>query len=446
MLVPIGSTNRLPIDLSTLADGPISQSWGQYSPYFDVPSDISPDLPDLCQYMFAQLLSRHGSRFPTAFKSLSYRSLIDRLQANVHSFSGSYSFLEDYKYQLGSDQLTAYGEQELFRSGEAFYTRYQNLTKSRSPFVRASGQRRVVRSAEMFAEGYHSAHLADPSAPQRNPIPKTAVIISEEAGSNNTLSISTCPAFFQEPNINVGSDAQARWAAVFVPAIQNRLNRDLLGAKLSTGEIIELMDLCPFDSVSGHDPSLLSPFCRLFTKAEWESYDYYQTLGKYYGHSMGNPLAPTQGVGFVNELVSRLTHSPVRDETSTNHTLDSSDLTFPLHEKLYADFSHDNDMEAIYAALGLYNDTPSLPLTWVRDAENSSGFSAAWTVPFGARMYVEKMICVGDHEYVRVLVNNRVIPLNSCGADHLGRCLLDKFVRSLSFARSGGLWDRCFSS
>jgi len=49
----------------------------------------------------------------------------------------------------------------------------------------------------------------------------------------------------------------------------------------------------------------------------------------------------------------------------------------------------------------------------------------------------------GSEELVRVLVNDRVAPLQSCEADGLGRCKLSAFIESLSFARDGGLWDQC---
>lgn len=394
------------------------------------------------------MLSRHGARDPTAFKSLAYRSLIDRIQKNVESFNGPYSFLKDYSYELGADQLNAFGEQQLVLSGKAFYTRYNNLTKHNLPFIRTSGQERVVKSAEFFSKGYHEANVADKSPSGSLPSPPIAVVISEEDGSNNTLSIKTCPAFHTEPNIEIGVHAKTTWAAAFMPAIQDRLNRDLVGAELNIQEVIEIMDLCPFETVA--NPKLVvSPFCALFTASEWKSYDYYQALDKYYGHSMGHPLAPTLGVGFVNELIARLTQSPVQDDTCTNHTLDSSNDTFPLDARLYADFSHDNDMEAIFAALGLYNATSPLPMKSIQDAADSDGFSASWTVPFAARMYVEKMVCEEkeeDDEYVRVIVNNRAMPLHTCGADDLGRCTLPDFVQSLSFARNGGFWDKCFIS
>lgn len=47
-------------------------------------------------------------------------------------------------------------------------------------------------------------------------------------------------------------------------------------------------------------------------------------------------------------------------------------------------------------------------------------------------------------ELVRVIVNDRVQDLKQCGGDRLGRCKLSAFVKSLGFARSGGLWDQCY--
>ena len=170
-----------------------------------------------------------------------------------------------------------------------------------------------------------------------------------------------------------------------------------------------------------------------------------QTLNKYYGYSHGNPLGPSQGVGFTNELIARLTSKPVNDHTSTNSTLDNNNVTFPLGRKLYADFTHDNDMTAIFSAMGLYNNTAPLPNNTIVEAEDAGGYSAAWTASFASRAYFEKLQCRGEpEELVRVIVNDRVQALEQCGGDKLGRCKLSAFVDSLGFARSGGLWDQCY--
>jgi hypothetical protein len=409
-----------------------------------VPSDISNDIPDGCEVTFAQVLSRHGARDPTQDKSLSYAALFDRIHNNVTEYGEGYGFIRDYKYKLGADQLTVFGEQQLVNSGIKFYLRYQKLARNVSPFVRTAGQKRVVDSAVNWTQGFHEARLKDKNAEFPDAYPYSPIILPEEDWFNNTLSPSTCPAF-KTGKVDAVA-AQTIWLEKFAPPITERVNKALPGADLSDHDIVRLMDVCPFETVANVDGHL-SPFCDLFTNDEWNSYDYYQSLGKWYGYTNGSPLGPTQGVGFVNELISRLTGKPVVDRTTTNRTLDNSRKTFPLDSILYADFSHDNDMAGVFGALGLYNATEPLSNTTKASPRESNGYAASWAVSFAARMYVEKMLCKGtDEEFVRVLVNDRVIPLQNCDVDALGRCTLSKYVESLSFARGGGHWDLCYAT
>lgn len=356
------------------------------------------------------------------------------------SFTGNYSFLADYTYTLGADQLTLFGQDEMINSGILFARRYGKLAIGNEIFVRASSEERVVESAKNWTQGY----LHGTNETSRIPI----LVISEDTGSNNTLNHGLCTNYENGSISEIGDDAKSEFAKTFIPNIRKRLNKDLPGANLTETQTIYMMDLCPFNTVASIDGSTISPFCYLFTKDEWKSYNYYQTLDKFYGHGNGNPLGPTQGVGFANELLARLTDSPVEDNTSSNHTLDDNPDTFPLGRKLYADFSHDNDMTGVFSALGLYNKTTYLSNDTVIEAESqeAQGYSAAWTVPFAARAYFEKMACKGkSEELVRVVINDRVVPLVGCGADENGMCTLSDFVESQSFARDGGLWAQCFS-
>ena len=292
---------------------------------------------------FVQVLSRHGSRDPTFGKSLAYLELVDRIKTNVVSFPGKYAFIEDYTYSLGADQLTPFGQQELFDSGTKFYGRYKQLARSNVPFIRAGSQDRVVQSARNFSLGFHSARVSDDPSSPPDSFPYPILEISEDAANNNTLHHSLCDSFESGPDSShPGSGAQQIWLDIFAPSITARLNGDLPGANFTDMDTIYTMDLCPFNTVASKDGKL-SPFCQLFTEEEWKSYDYFQSLGKYYGYGDGNSLGPTQGVGFVNELIARMTNTPVEDRTSVNHTLDGSQDTFPLGSgvPLYADFSHD---------------------------------------------------------------------------------------------------------
>lgn len=376
-------------------------------------------------------------------------------------------------------------------SGRDFFARYADLARPNDsngdndnevPFIRASDQRRVVESAENFAQGFYDARMDASIYPRKSDKtpskdddnnskhPYSILSIPETNGQNSTLSHNhQCPAFERD---QPGIIAQRTFAATWLPTVRARLLTDLPGSALTLPETIYLMDLCPFTTVASpphtnnsSSSRNISPFCNLFTPTEWAQYDYFQTLGKYYGHGSGSPLGPTQGVGWVNELIARLTRSPVHDSTSTNRTLDEADNkagTFPLGRKLYADFSHDNEMISIFAAMGLYNTTdettttttssikttapPELDAGRVMDEREMGGYGAARMVPFAGRMVVEGMDCAdaGGGPMVRVVMNGRVLPLEMCGGDEAGRCSLDAFVDALDFARNGGKWDQCF--
>lgn len=113
---------------------------------------------------------------------------------------------------------------------------------------------------------------------------------------------------------------------------------------------------------------------------------------------------------------------------------------------MYADFTHDNQMTAIAAAMGLFDDSrsaldPASP-------DDARSWVVSEIVPFAGRFVVEKMRCGREaEERVRVLVNDAVQRLKFCeGAGEDGLCALDKFVESQAWARNSGdgLYEQCF--
>ncbi len=151
----------------------------------------------------------------------------------------------------------------------------------------------------------------------------------------------------------------------------------------------------------------------------------------------GQPLGRVQGVGYVNELLARLTGTPVLLGTQVNTTLDTDPSTFPLDRALYADFTHDNQMAAIYAAMGLFAQrapldptTPDPRRTWITSE----------LTPFSARMVVERLACTTQGKentlHVRVLVNDALQPLGFCGA-RSGRAVHARGVRCEPGVRAG---------
>lgn len=152
----------------------------------------------------------------------------------------------------------------------------------------------------------------------------------------------------------------------------------------------------------------------------------------------GNALGRVQGVGYVNELLARLTNTSVSDNTQTNRTLDASPVTFPLNRTVYADFSHDNQMVAIYSALGLFPQAKALDPT---HPDPNRTWRTNSLVPFAGRMIVERLQCNKAQSKVRIFVQDVKQPLLFCGGDKDGLCTLDKFVESQSYARNDGEGD-----
>ena len=92
---------------------------------------------------------------------------------------------------------------------------------------------------------------------------------------NNTLKDNQCPAHSEQPS----DDAQATWLSIFAPNITQRLNDDAPGSTLEDTDIPLLMGLCSFESLYHYKTS---QWCTIFTESEWEAYEYYTDLEKFY--------------------------------------------------------------------------------------------------------------------------------------------------------------------
>jgi hypothetical protein len=90
-------------------------------------------------------------------------------------------------------------------------------------------------------------------------------------------------------------------------------------------------------------------------------------------------------------------------------------------------------MAAVYSALGLFKMPKHLDPTTIQRGHE---WKASKLIPFGGRMVAEKMNCQGEDK-IRILVNDRVMPLDSCGGVE-GICDLETFIKSQTYAREEG--------
>lgn len=273
------------------------------------------------------------------------------------TLTGKAAFIKDYKYTVESEILTPFGEQEMVDSGKRFNERYPDLSAENEPFIRSTSINRVMDSADKFIEGFQLARGQATTGPTA---PRISVAIPTDPKTSNPLFGGDCRRFHDTKREKKDQGSEAFFAKM-MPGIRDRLNKEMIqGVDLSDLDILALMELCSFDTLADADQrNELSPFCEIFTEIEWMQHEYLQSLMFWYTYGWGNPLGPTQGIGFLNELTARLTGEPVEDVTTVNHTLDQDPNYFPLDRAIYLDFTHDIGMIPIFSALGLYKTTLS---------------------------------------------------------------------------------------
>ncbi|SCZ95186.1 BZ3500_MvSof-1268-A1-R1_Chr11-2g03339 [Microbotryum saponariae] len=364
------------------------------------------------------ILQTNGASDPTASLSAAMHASVKKVAGRANYTVPEMRFLGNYTYKLGSDgAIMPFGKTQSNEAGYSTSKRYDCGESKLGewpcwPFIRASNSPRVVESAKQWLAGYERD--ADDEAGKLG-----IHVISEAKDSKNTL-LDTCSNL-----VSSVPSAQEQWRKVWTPAIIQRLQvSENFG--LTDLDIVHFGYLCAFESLANGG---ISPFCNLFRTWEHQYIEYDGDLDKYYEHSYGTNLAGSQGVGWVRELLSRLTRDRSyveQDTTQVNHTIDSNADLFPLrHDSMmYADFTHDDQLLAVLTLLGFFEDGPlstTLPCPM-------RTFVASKMVPFSGRLVVERIqgifvegwSQIMSDKYVRILVNDQVMNLEKlCGKSNV---------------------------
>ncbi|KAG1792165.1 phosphoglycerate mutase-like protein [Suillus plorans] len=410
----------------------IFRSWGGLSPWYSIPRgkfgvDSSPEAPDTCNITGVHLLHRHGARYPGGYSSTSgpsgFASKLNRNAENV-TVTGPLSFLNDWTYKLGSEGLTPFGRSQLFDLGVSMRMRYGFLLKNFSetntlPVFRTESQTRMLDSAHNFALGFFGYPLEGQYQQE---------ITIEAKGFNNTLAPFRSCANSGNPNRAFRGVSRANaWIEVYLKDTVPRLQQYLHGFDLDVQDIYAMQTLCAFETVAlGY-----SKFCELFTEKEWEGFDYSYDINYWYNVAWGSPLGRAEGIGYVQELVSRLTQTPIETHnTSTNATLHNA-VTFPLGDSLYVDATHETVVLNVLTALNIssFAAMGQLPTDHIPKRRT---FRSTELAPFATNVQFQLLSCSTEPDpQIRVIVNDGVVPLanlNGCQDHPDGMCSIHAFV------------------
>ncbi|KAI0058243.1 phosphoglycerate mutase-like protein [Artomyces pyxidatus] len=411
----------------------VVHSWGNLSPAISIPAgtfglpDASPVVPEGCSINQVHILHRHGARYPTSGSApASFAGRVHKA-ANSSSgvtFSGALAFLDTWTFKLGAEILTPLGREQLYSLGVSSRVRYGDLLKGFNalPVWRTTSEERMVDSALQFAAGFFGVQQYQTSYHQ--------LIEIESQGFNNTLA-----PFDQCANANnaisdLGSTASNAWAAIYTVPTIKRLSKDVKGFNLTTTDIIAMQQACAYESVAIG----FSSFCELFTEQEWKDFEYFNDLSFWYSNGPGNPAVAAQGIGYVQEFISRLTQTPITIfNTTVNGSIISDATKTPLNQPIYVDASHDTVISAIAVALNLTSLASSGPLPTDHIPKTRQ-----WIVsnisPFATNLVAQILSCPASDTptHVRWILNDAVVPLTGvkgCREDVNGLCPFETYVK-----------------
>lgn len=456
---PIGTASNLPnVPLATAIpiqgnsnDSNIFQLMGHLSPYFPNPTGFGVDeypLPPGANITHAHLLSRHGSRYPTAYSSVATfgDKIMNLTRSGTASWTGALEFLNTWRYTLGSAILVHRGRQELFESGVLFWYNYGALYDSPQKLIaRTTTQDRMLKSAEYFMTGMFGFDW---------PSNVTLEPIIEQLYFNNSLA-----GYYQCNNTGTfrataGNEASRIWENTYLANATQRLRKLSGNYEWSVADSYFAQTLCPYETVAfGY-----SEWCSLFTYEEWEGFEYSVDLQFQGDDGFMSPMGRGIGIGFVEEFYARLqghVYDLPEGSTNVNTTLSGMEETFPTKQKLYMDFSHDTNIYSIMTAFGLRQFSDNLSNSTITPNRN---VTVSHITPFGARVVWEEIDAphpvkaqrptvtdakVSDYyeeggatSYIHMTISQRTVPFGEsypeCGKRDDGWCERSVFMNILS--------------
>ncbi|KIH86826.1 histidine phosphatase [Sporothrix brasiliensis 5110] len=475
----------------------ISRYWGQLSPYADNDEDYfgvnDVGVPAGCALEQAHLLQRHAQRFGTgefddAPNDAAFAAKLAASSKTTNSsFTGPLAFLNDYEYLLTESYLTGIGAQTEFALGVSFWNRYGRLLynatagqvaynasspaaldASSQPVLRTTSQSRIWNSQISWALGFFGpsfqpVRVPDPTLSNWT-APFRVVVIPEGGTENNTLaSYDSCHNDGQEPIVDLGDREMWPYVASYLKAATARLQKYVpAGFNLTTNDTYAMQSLCAYETAALGD----SAFCGLFTLDEWAGFEVTLDAEYYYDYSYGNPTGRAQGIGYLQELLARLTNQYISvSNSSVNATITDNAKDFPLGAKFYADFTHDDIIISVLTAMSLdyLRDAPPLGAhAWPPNPNRN--FVLSHLTPFGGHLVTEVYGCASadpaavtehttvyrnpsvaaaaanasagaPHKFIRLRLNNGILPLHTirggaCAGRTDGLCALDDFLQS----------------
>ncbi|KAM0751143.1 putative acid phosphatase [Meredithblackwellia eburnea MCA 4105] len=409
--------------------------WGNLSPQRSIDSSVygltgaSPAIPETCEAVQVHYYYRHGARYPTTGAAPSaFAAKVHNASATGFTATGPLSFLNTWTYKLGAELLTPFGRAQNFDLGVGARVAYgallNNFTAAgKLPVFRTQSQDRMVKTAKNFAAGFFGV-------PEY--VDQVEISIEVEAvGLNASGAPYEVCTNSNNARGSVGSTAATNYTNVAYQPALKRLQSWVTGINFTVTDVGAMLQLCAYET----DALGYSKFCEIFTEDDFKAFEHSFDISFYGNNGFGSPVAAAQGLGYLQELVARLSKIPITKWNSeTNSTLDGSNVTFPLDQAFYADAAHEVSILDAMTAINLTALAKSGPPS-VSSIAADQTFVASQIVPFATNMVVQVLECQASSptKQIRFIVNDAVVPLEyeGCKSDFNGLCAFDTVLAAL---------------
>ena len=360
----------------------------------------------------------------------------------------------------------------------AYNASFPNGTlRTQKPVLRTTSQSRIWNSQINWALGFFGPSFKVVPNPEiaNFTAPFDVVIIPEGGTENNTLaSYDSC---FNDNNATIGDLGDLDLLAYLSIYLKDATAR--MQKYAPPGFTFNVNDTYAMQSICAYEMGYIgqSDFCYLFTEDEWNGFEVTLDQEYFYDYAFGSPNGRAQGIGYLQELIARLTNQYITSSNSSvNSSITNNAKQFPLGEKFYADFTHDDIIISVLTAMSFdyLNDPPSLTQY---PPDPNRHFILSHLTPFGGRLITEVVGCASadptpvamhrtqyyptqygynpanaSHKFLRMRVNNGILPLSdirggACGNRTDGLCTVSGFLKSQSNAYALSNYDfACFGN
>ncbi|KAJ5916499.1 acid phosphatase aph 3-phytase phyB [Penicillium tannophilum] len=351
---------------------------------------ISRDPPESCAVDQVIMIKRHGERYPSPSMGVDIEASLAKVYgAGITEWKDDLAFLDDWEYFVPNKcwyNAETYsgpyaGLSDAYQHGTEYRDRYGDLWDDESVVpIFSSGYSRVINTARKFGEGFFGYNYTTNAALN---------IISESAVMGANSLTPTCDT---DNDTSVCDKVPSTMPQFKLAAA--RLNAQNSGLNLTESDIYNLMAMASFEL----NARAFSQWVNVFTQDEWVTFGYLNDLYYYYCAGPGDKNMAAVGAVYVNASLSLLNEGPEKAGP------------------IFFNFAHDTDITPIVAALGILLPAEDLPLDRI---PFGNPFVATDIVPMGGHLTIERLSCnatamSSKGAYVRLVLNEAVVPFNKC--------------------------------